>query len=144
MIPRFLLHLLLLLYKLSVSDILVQIRYDTCIPILYELNYSRPLFGPPVLSFVVLQAHIYISTGSHTYLKIIPTTCIAGGLFYCHTKKPLQTTQNRLQRCFLRIVCHYARCQISSLYCAMVRSEEKKPAFAMLIRHFLFHASLFS
>ena len=51
---------------------------------------------------------------------------------------------NRLRRRFVCMFCHYARCQISSLYCAMVRSEEKKPAFAMLIRHFLFHASLFS
>lgn len=51
---------------------------------------------------------------------------------------------NRLRRRFVCMFCTYARCQISSLYCAMVRSEEKKPAFAMLIRHFLFHASLFS
>lgn len=35
----------------------------------------------------------------------------------------------------------YLKCQISSLYCSIVLSDEKNPAFAMLISAFLFHAA---
>ena len=57
-------------------------RYDTCIPILYELNYLRPFLGPPVLfylwfcrpTFILAQEFILES-------KDFPSPCIAGGLF---------------------------------------------------------------
>ena len=63
-------------------------RYDTCIPILYELNYLCPFLGPPVLFYLwfckptsmIAQELILIS-------KDLPSPCIAGGYFYCDTNK---------------------------------------------------------
>ena len=45
-------HPLLYLCRLPDGDILVQKRYDTCNPILYELNYLRPFLGSPVLFYL--------------------------------------------------------------------------------------------
>lgn len=53
-------------------------RYDTCIPILYGLNYFCPFFGPPVLfylwfcraTFILAQEFMLIS-------KDLPSPCIA-------------------------------------------------------------------
>ena len=62
-------HPLLYLCRLPDGDILVQKRYDTCNPILYELNYLRPFLGSPVLfylwfcrpTFILAQEFILIS-----------------------------------------------------------------------------------
>ena len=62
-------YLPLCLCRLPDGDILVQKRYDTCNPILYELNYLRPFLGSPVLfylwfcrpTFILAQEFILIS-----------------------------------------------------------------------------------
>lgn len=47
-----------------VCGTLVQIRYATCIPILYGLNYLLcPSWAPPVLYFCGLQTYFYTNTG---------------------------------------------------------------------------------
>lgn len=92
MIPRFLLHLLLLLYKLSVSDILVQIRYDTCIPILYGLNYYCP-FWTSCAYICGLQTHFYSSTGVHFNLKILPPPAEQGVFSCCDTIRGCQRSR---------------------------------------------------
>ena len=78
-------------------------RYDTCIPILYELNYLRPFLGPPVLfylwfcrpTFILAQEFILES-------KDFPSPCIAGGLFLLWHKKSRTTALAFLScSCFL-------------------------------------------
>lgn len=113
-------------------------------------NQHRPCFPglhTDCCGYHILGFHTYHHRGAlrcsvpdlPLYLKQTAESFIKIALKSAAANEP-----NRLRRRFVCMFCTYARCQISSLYCAMVRSEEKKPAFAMLIRHFLFHASLFS
>ena len=76
-------------------------RYDTCIPILYELNYLCPFLGPPVLFYLwfcrptsmIAQELILIS-------KDLPSPCIAGGLFLLRHKKSSDFMMSR-NHCFV-------------------------------------------
>ena len=97
----------------------------------YHILGFHPYHHRGALRCSVPDLPLYLKQTAESFIKIA-------------LKSAAADEPNRLRRRFVCMFCTYARCQISSLYCAMVRSEEKKPAFAMLIRHFLFHASLFS